>query len=81
MCAYSVDSLMLTRTHPFATRENHIQWQCTPLCDEQTTQEDDMREPPGAFEESEEVSTASAPVPAERLEKIRCSHLHGEQSL
>ena len=81
MCAYNENGLMLTRIYPFATHDNHIQSQCTPLCDEQTTQEDDMREPPGAFEESEEVSTASAPVPTERLDKIRRSHLHGEQSL
>ena len=35
--AYSVDSLMLAPVDPFATRENHMQSQGTPLCDEETT--------------------------------------------
>ena len=81
MCAYNANGLMLTRIYPFATHDNHIQSQCTPLRDEAASLEDGVREPPGTFEKSEEVSTASAPVPTERLEKIRRSHLHGEQSL
>ena len=53
---------MLTRVYPFATRDNRIQSQCTPLCDEETNQEDDMREPPGATEHSEGLSPTGARV-------------------
>ena len=85
MNAYE-NSLMLTRVYPFTTHDNHIQSQCTPLCDEETNQEYDMREPPGAVEEGEAVSSAGAPVPTGEGEgcseaEIRPPHVHGGEPL